>query len=95
VLTHDFVQIVQQPQGGWNGEAFVSSQQSPGKDRADPEPNGAVHIVGNVAGDDAGEIDGVADELPAFLIRMSLRAWRSTGLRCSDGHFQRGYRPCS
>ncbi|MGH7097366.1 MAG: hypothetical protein ACREE4_06870 [Stellaceae bacterium] len=53
---------------GRNDEAAASSQQSPGEDRADPEANDATRIGGDRKEGDAGEINGVADELPAFLI---------------------------
>jgi ParB family chromosome partitioning protein len=54
-------------ESGGNGEAADSSHQNPGEEQADPEPDAAALIGGNVEEDDAGEIDGMADELPAFL----------------------------
>ncbi|HJU19299.1 MAG TPA: ParB N-terminal domain-containing protein [Stellaceae bacterium] len=53
---------------GGIGEADDSSQQRPGENRADLEADAIAPIGSDTEEDDAGEITGVADELPAFLI---------------------------
>ncbi|MGH7096856.1 MAG: hypothetical protein ACREE4_04225 [Stellaceae bacterium] len=55
-------------ESGGNGEAAVSSQRTPGEDRADSAADAAAPIGAATEEDDAGEIAGMGDELPAFLI---------------------------
>ncbi|MGH8297484.1 MAG: hypothetical protein ACRETZ_18570, partial [Steroidobacteraceae bacterium] len=50
------------------GEVADSPQPHPGEDRADPAAGATTPIGSDAEEIDAGEIDGVADELPAFLI---------------------------
>jgi ParB family chromosome partitioning protein len=55
-------------ESGADEKAAASAQQSRGEDRVDPTVDAAARIGGDAEEGDAGEIDGVEDELPAFLI---------------------------
>ena len=55
-------------ESGGNGEAADSSQRDPAEDRAAPAVDDAAPVGVDTEEGEAGEIAGMADELPAFLI---------------------------